>query len=796
MPVPTLSEFFHTVFEKVPFPYQEKMASGPWPDVLEIPTGLGKTAAVVFAWMAKRLREDEETPRRLVYVLPMRVLVEQTFGEVRQWIESLEKKGLISEGRFSAYRLQGGAIDKDWDIYPEREAVIIGTQDQLLSRALNRGYSMSRFRWPVDFALLNNDSLWVLDEVQLMGPGLATTAQLEAFRRHFGTVLPCRSLWMSATFKSQWLNTVDFKATDESLATLSLKEEDLASAEVSKRLEAKKTLRLCPVDDWTDTKKIAEFILENHAPGSRTIAVFNKVRRAQDVYSQLEKLSGKKSGKPLFTLLHSRFRPDDRKEKLEKLLASPGENGTICIATQAIEAGVNVSCSLLVTDLAPWASLVQRFGRCNRFGENESARIFWIAPDTKKRGWSAPYDENDLSRAWDLLKGLEGKSAAPANLPKVTDDMKEDAVLRRKDILELFDTTNDLMGFDVDVSRFIRDSDDLSVSVFWRDLQDDGKSVPDGTQPAPEELCSAPWQEVVKFLKDKRAAYQWDHLEKEWDRVMVVLPGALVLLPVQEGGYSPDLGWTGSKTDRPGVVQRVALPYPEGDDDEPLTEDLPEKTLAEHSNEVLSAVEELIEALGSEAIGAPMGQALRKAARWHDAGKAHPVFQRLLGNEGENARTNVLAKGKRASRTFERKGFRHELASALVFLQNAPDSERDTDMESLTAFTIAAHHGKLRLSIRSMPHESPPPGTDIRFARGIWEGDILPRTDLGGGETLEETAVDLSIMEFGSAPSGPSWTERILRLLEDPTLGPYRLAFAESLLRVADWRASMREDTR
>ncbi len=792
MPVPNLSEFFYTVFGKVPFPYQEKMASGPWPDVLEIPTGLGKTATVIFAWMVKRLREDEETPRRLVYTLPMRVLVEQTFNEVRRWIESLEKKGLIPEGRFSAYRLQGGAVDKDWDIYPERESVIIGTQDQLLSRALNRGYSMSRFRWPVDFALLNNDSLWVLDEVQLMGPGLATTAQLEAFRRHFGTALPCRSLWMSATFKSQWLDTVDFKTTAKSLATLSLKEEDLASEEVSKRLKAKKTLHLCPVSDWTDTKKIAEFILENHVPGSRTIAVFNKVRRAQDVYSHLQTLSGKKSQKPLFTLLHSRFRPNDRKEALERLLASPGEHGTICIATQAIEAGVDVSCNLLVTDLAPWTSLVQRFGRCDRFGENENARIFWIAPDTKKRGWSTPYDENDLYRAWDILKGLEGKNVAPANLPKVTDDMKEDAVLRRKDVLELFDTTNDLMGFDVDVSRFIRDSDDLSVSVFWRDLQENGKTVPDETQPAPEELCSAPWQEVATFLKDKRAAYQWDHLEKEWSKAPVVLPGALILLPVQEGGYSSDLGWTGNKTHRPSVVQRDALPYPEGDDDEPLTEDLSEKTLAEHSNEVLWAVEELIKSLG---IGAVMEQALRKAARWHDAGKAHPVFQRFLGNGGKNAQTKVLAKGKRASREFERKGFRHELASALAFLQNVPDNERDTDMENLTAFIIAAHHGKLRLSIRSMPHESSPPGTDIRFARGIWEGDILPRTDLGGGETLEETSVDLSIMEFGSESSGPSWTERVLRLLEDPAVGPYRLAFAESLLRISDWRASMRGET-
>ncbi len=52
------------------------------PDLLDIPTGCGKTAAVVLAWLWRRRFADEETkkgtPRRLVYCLPMRVLVEHT----------------------------------------------------------------------------------------------------------------------------------------------------------------------------------------------------------------------------------------------------------------------------------------------------------------------------------------------------------------------------------------------------------------------------------------------------------------------------------------------------------------------------------------------------------------------------------------------------------------------------------------------------------------------------------------------------------------------------------------------
>lgn len=38
-------------------------------------------------------------------------------------------------------------------LYPEKEAIVVGTQDMLLSRALNRGYATSRAHWPMDFGL-------------------------------------------------------------------------------------------------------------------------------------------------------------------------------------------------------------------------------------------------------------------------------------------------------------------------------------------------------------------------------------------------------------------------------------------------------------------------------------------------------------------------------------------------------------------------------------------------------------------------------------------------------------------
>ena len=240
------AEFFRRAFagdpldrNYEPFSYQRHLAESgdPLPSLLEVPTGTGKTAAVIGAWLWRRLHNPSSVGRRLVYCLPMRTLVEQTRGVAKQAIKTLG-----FESRFTVHTLMGGEVaggrrgNLDWDAEPERECIIVGTQDMLLSRALNRGYAMSRFRWPVHFGLLNNDCLWVFDEIQLMGDGLATTTQLAAFRDLFGTFGTCRSLWMSATLDREWLRTVDFDSRAGGLDSLELGECDRVGPALSARL--------------------------------------------------------------------------------------------------------------------------------------------------------------------------------------------------------------------------------------------------------------------------------------------------------------------------------------------------------------------------------------------------------------------------------------------------------------------------------------------------------------------------------------------------------------------------------
>ena len=101
----------------------------------------------------------------------------------------------------------------------------------------------------------------------------------------------------------------------------------------------------------------------------------------------------------------------------------------------------------------------------------------------------------------------------------------------------------------------------------------------------------------------------------------------------------------------------------------------------------------------------------------------------------------------------------------------------------------------MRLNLRALPRESAPKEPErasARFARGIWEGDELPPFDLGGGERWPGRSLTLSVMELGwDEVTKESWTERTRDLLA--RFGPFRLAWLETLLRIADWRASEKE---
>jgi CRISPR-associated endonuclease/helicase Cas3 len=809
-------DFFQHMTNKQPYAYQRLLAERDWFDVLIAPTGLGKTAAVIAVWLWRRQLKPQQTPRRLVYCLPMRTLVEQTEKNARCWLERLARAGLGKDlpSVDDVYVLMGGGEPPRgrlrWYEAPERPAILIGTQDMLISRALMRGYASGRARWPAEFALLHNDALWVFDEVQLMGAGLATSAQLAAFRERLGSALPTKSLWVSATLDPCWLRTVNFHGPQKILRVPGDVPQDAHSHAVRSLIEAHKPLAKATVAP-TGAKEaeiklyvrdLADFVQKKRAPRGRTLVIVNTVDRAQKLRAALLEIG---ISEHELILIHSRFRPQDRREQMERLMAV---DDTIAVATQAIEAGVDISSAVMITELAPWASLVQRFGRVNRYGERKKeeggAPVYWVDLPVEL---AAPYDRKHLDEARERLISLA--DAAPANLGDPGQVEPPRRVIRQKDLIDLFDIDPDLTGFDVDISPYVRDAADTDVQVFWRNLKALATET-EPVRPSRNELCAVSIgraRDWVKALRARKLSIyvpdpQWRKGERAradmppgWRRLDgEPWPGVTLLVDAAAGGYDPTVGFVGEASQCP-VMEIAAAPPDQTETDQEEGEETNEGfarpvTLVDHIKHVVAEAESLCTALS---IGGSEKNAILRAARWHDLGKAHDVFQETMRRGlAEPARYDgvLLAKTEKQHLRHKRSYFRHELASALAFLAHKKwDREAD-----LVAYLIASHHGKVRMSLRARPEERQPDGEQagVRFARGIWEGDKLPAVDLGDGVVCPETELKLTIMELGEdSVTGASWTERTRALLSEH--GPFKLAWLEALLAIADWRASARE---
>ena len=806
--------FFFEATGHSPYPWQATVARDGLPELIDVETGAGKTAGVVLGWLWRRLHMSRDgcgAPSWLVLAFPMRSLVDQTSQTVKEWTAKV-----APAVETCVLRGGDGRIDRSWRDRPGRPTVIVGTIDMLVSRALNRGYVSNRWVWPVEFGLLNSDCHWVFDEVQLMGPTLATSRQLDAFRRMFGTLARCNSTWMSATVCRETLRTVDNR---DLAATVVLSPADREDGELKRRLGAIRTIREITIPGGTRyDRSLASTVLTRHRPGTRTLVIVNTVQRAISVFRAISKEIGQDG--PRCDLLHSRFRPYERNHMIDSILNTtidPSGPGAILVSTQVVEAGVDISSAVLITEAAPWSSIVQRAGRCNRDGEVVDTELWWTEPPG-----ADPYTEHDIGAAAEALRAREGRSVTSTELRENAHNVATLApiypTLRKRDLSQLFDTSPDLIGNDVDVSRFIRDSDDVDVFACWRESAELSHSDrPDETSGAEmsapfkggpiqsEEMCRVRIGEARTWLKGKRAwvldpgsrRSRWVPLRPD-----LLRPGTLIVVDAMAGGYDSVLGFSPNSTKlvdcvpdaaEPGDPDRAPIEESVGDD--PATPVGEWIRLVDHLRDAAEAASQLVDEVAWEGLDDRLKMAVTRAAALHDIGKAHPVFQETLRRampKGESERLQSLgplAKSAEHLGRHERRYFRHELVSGLMVRAHETELIGDLDERSraLVAYLVAAHHGRVRMAIRSLPGEEPPRDrSDARIALGVVDGDNVPLIDIGDRQ-VPPTTMDLSVMELGQVRS---WDAMIQCLVDD--VGPFKLAGLEALVRLSDWRASAR----
>jgi CRISPR-associated endonuclease/helicase Cas3 len=790
----SFQELFHVATGHDPHGYQARIARDGLPDVVKAPTGTGKTG-IILAWLWRCLAEQHRaaTPRRLVYALPQRSLVDQVAGETRKWLANL---GLAEQVALHVVMGGRGETQGEWREDMHRPAIVVGTVDSLVSKALNRGYGIGRAIFPIDFALVTNGAHWVIDEIQLCPESTTTLRQLAGFAKKFGTAEPFGLTCMSATVPEGLLGTVDNFAIGSAVAIQPAER----AGELGVRLAASRTIRQLDAEPG-NYKAIAGAALDRHRAGTLTLVVLNTVDAARSVYKHL------RGGTHQCTLLHSRFRGIERGALMASVVDHSEDR--IVISTQVVEAGIDLNAAALITEAAPWPSLVQRAGRCNRTGLlNSDAELLWIPPAK-----ALPYEQGDVDATCAQLAVLEGRAVTGEDLLAFDVDVtqKQVTVIRRSDFLDLFDITPDLSGNDVDIAPYVRDADeDLDAEVAWATWTPGEQGVPDPEIKAPpaEYRCRVPLRDVAKLTKD-RNVWRFDQVTGKWTKVTAqpqsrARPGEVLLVSAADGGYDPETGFDlsarGPVPDSPELRTAAELAEVVAGTEDAYAADTASvaprrwQSLDEHSQQVRDQADALLTVLAPDL---PPGAAASAviAGYLHDVGKAHEIWQDALCALAAPEDKDRIAAGRPWAKSGGKGGrlifdggvaFRHELASLLLIdgplrglLANAPDPD-------LARYLVLAHHGRLRVQVRD-PGDLvvlPLGEASARKILGLEQGTATGIPPLLGQPATTLT-VDLDQFELGGENS---WTRTVLALRD--RYGPFVLAYLETLVRVADWRAS------
>lgn len=378
---------FQALTGHTPFPWQAdlfaRLRDGRFPEVCAIPTGIGKTSAIAVWLLALAARAEADRlsgfPRRLVYIVNRRTVVDQATVDVEQWRRRVNEEPalaavrhalrrlavLFSDDVFAVSTLRGQRADNaEWRLDPARPAIVIGTVDMIGSRLLFGGYGCGFRSRPLHAGFLGQDVWLVHDEAHLEPAFQRLLVAIREEQRLSGDLRPFIVTALTATSRD---SCVDFQLSDD----------DRLQDEVSRRLYARKALALRPVESRALADAVVERVLDHRESGQ---AILVYLRAVEDVDRVSERLAS--AGLAVAQLTgtlrgfeRDRFVRDNpvfRRFAVDDSQVEPAA-GTVClVCTSAGEVGVNMSADHMVCDLTPFDSMAQRLGRVNRFGRGDA----------------------------------------------------------------------------------------------------------------------------------------------------------------------------------------------------------------------------------------------------------------------------------------------------------------------------------------------------------------------------------------------------------------------------------------
>lgn len=382
--------------------------------------GSGKTLAA-WNWITSQLQERPGTISRVLFLYPTRATATEGFRDYVSWAPE-DDAGLLSGT--AAYELRDMFTVPDESI-DERKGRTYQSDDRLFalghwkkrifSATADQFFPFMQYAYgPLCLLPLLVESVIVVDEVHSFDTSMFST--LKRFLSNFPEV---PVLCMTATLPRE-------------------RRKDLVGPEGCGLVEYPELLSTPETEatqkryhvEWIDREGAKSLVRGELLSRRRVLWVSNRVVDCQTSFKNFADLEGDSCDTdsiPLFCY-HSRFKLEDRKNRHKELIAAfqksahdeKTRKGMLGCTTQVCEMSLDLDAEVLVSDLAPIASLIQRMGRCNRdsskLGERDIGRVYVLRPE---QGKEKPYEKSELDAAARFVDRIVGRPISQEELERV-----------------------------------------------------------------------------------------------------------------------------------------------------------------------------------------------------------------------------------------------------------------------------------------------------------------------------------------------------------------------------------------
>ncbi|SEP04878.1 CRISPR-associated helicase/endonuclease Cas3 [Propionispora vibrioides] len=347
------NQIFNQVQAQIPIVWQKgKFFS------ITSPTGTGKTFTGFFA--AKRLQKLLGGSYKIIYALPFTSIIDQNYQAIVN-LHKAEPDFLKNESLYllKHHHLSNTEYKNEAEDYRQDDAellienwdsgIVVTTFVQLLQSLIGQ-----RNRMLKKYHVLTK-SILLLDEVQAIP--LEWYKLVNCVFQRMTEMYDCRILLMTATKPIFFDETVEL----------------LDNSEVYFAQMNRTCLRI-ELDERT-VEEFCDFFITIWEPEKSCLIVANTINQSVEIYQQLQK---QLENTHLYYLSTNIIPLQRRKvlEEVESVLKK--QEKIILIATQVVEAGVDVDFDMVVRDLAPIDSIIQCAGRCNRHGDREGGDVYVV----------------------------------------------------------------------------------------------------------------------------------------------------------------------------------------------------------------------------------------------------------------------------------------------------------------------------------------------------------------------------------------------------------------------------------